>query len=70
MTQDPRKSLNDYARYSGMAFQMLVVILAGVFGGLQLDRWLTTSPVFTAILAVGSVTLAIYFVTRDLLRRR
>jgi len=69
MTTDPRKNLNDYARYSGMAIQMLVIILAGVFGGFKLDQWLHTKPVLTVVLSMVSVALSIYIVTKDLLRK-
>lgn len=64
-----RKNLNNYARYSGMAFQMLVIILLGVFAGFKLDQWLQTKPIFTVILSVISVFLSIYYVIRDLLRK-
>jgi len=67
---DPQKSLAGYARYSGMAFQMLGIILAGAFGGLKLDQWLKTKPVFTVALSICSVFLAIFFVTRDLLKKK
>ncbi len=69
MRTDPRKNLNDYARYSGMAVQMVAIILAGVFAGFKLDQWLDMTPVFTVVLSVASVVLSIYFVTKDLLRR-
>ena len=69
MKADPRKNLNDYARYSGMAIQMLAIILAGVFAGFKFDDWLGTKPLLTVALSVVSVILAIYFATRDLLRR-
>jgi F0F1-type ATP synthase assembly protein I len=69
MKTDPRKNLNEYARYSGMAIQMLVIILLGVFGGVSLDKWLHTKPVLTVILSIISVALSIYIVTRDLLRK-
>ncbi len=65
-----KKSLDNYARYSSIAFQMLVIILAGVFGGYQLDQWLKLSfPVFTILLSILSVILAIYSVTRELMRQ-
>jgi len=67
---DPKKGLNNYARYSGMAFQMMFIIVAGAFGGLKLDQWLKTKPVFTVILSVTAVFLSIYFVTRDLLKKK
>ena len=69
MTTDPRKNLNEYARYSGMAIQMLGIILLGVFAGFGLDRWLHTKPILTVILSIISVTLSIYVVTRDILRK-
>ena len=69
MKSDPRKNLNDYARYSGLAIQMLAIILIGVFSGFKLDQWLNTKPVLTVILSIVSVSLSIYFATRDLLRR-
>jgi len=64
-----KKSLDDYARYSSIAFQMLIIILIGVFGGIKLDEWLKlTVPVFTIIFSILAVILSIYTVTRDLLR--
>ena len=69
MKSDPKKNLDQYARYSSMAFQMLVIILAGVFGGFKIDQWLHTRPVFTVILSLLAVFLSIYFVVKDLLRK-
>jgi F0F1-type ATP synthase assembly protein I len=69
MKTDPRKNLNDYARYSSMAIQMLAIILLGVFAGFKLDEWLHTRPILTVILSIISVALSIYFVTKDLLRK-
>ena len=64
-----KKSLDNYTRYSSIAFQMLIIILIGVFGGIKLDEWLKlTVPVFTIILSILSVILAIYTVTKDLLK--
>lgn len=65
-----KRQLNAYARYSGIAFQMLIIILLGVFGGFKMDSWLETRPVFTLIFSFLSVILAIYSVTRDLLRKK
>ena len=64
-----KKSLDNYTRYSSIAFQMLVIILAGVFGGMKLDQWLNLKiPVFTIVLSVLAVILSIYTVTRDLMK--
>jgi hypothetical protein len=63
-------SMQSYAKYSSLAFQMLFIILAGVFGGYYLDRWLGIKfPVFTAVLSVGSVVLAIYYAIRDFIKK-
>lgn len=65
-----KKHLNNYAKYSGIGFQMLAIILLGVFGGVKLDEWLKLEfPVFTVILSLLSVILAIYTVVKDLLKK-
>lgn len=64
-----KRQLNIYARYSSMAIQMLVIIFLGVFGGYKLDTWLQTKPVFTIVLSLLSVVLAIYYVIKDLLKK-
>lgn len=53
--------MNPYARYSGMAVQMIVIIAAGSYGGYRADKWLHLSfPIFTLVLSLGAVTLAIW----------
>jgi F0F1-type ATP synthase assembly protein I len=65
-----KKQLDSYAKYSGIAFQMLAIILIGVFGGVKLDAWLELKiPVFTVLLSLLSVILAIYYVVKDLLKK-
>jgi F0F1-type ATP synthase assembly protein I len=69
--QKNRESLNSYVKYSGIAFQMIAIILIGVFGGIKIDKWLKTEkPVFTALLSVLAVILAIYYSIKDLLRTK
>lgn len=64
-----KKLLDNYARYSSIAFQMLIIILIGVFGGIKLDQWLNLPvPVFTIVFSILAVILSIYTVTKDLLR--
>ena len=71
MNSDRKKQqLNAYARYSGMGLQMLAIILVGVFGGYELDKWLHTGPILIIILSILSVFLSIYSVTRDFLRKK
>lgn len=63
------KGLKDFARYSGMAFQMGAVIFIGVWGGTRLDKLLQfEKPVFTIILSLIGVFGAIYLVIKDFIR--
>ena len=49
MEKDKKDSpLKFYAKYSALAFQMIVIIVGGAFGGKALDNWVNWSfPVFT-----------------------
>jgi len=64
------KPINNYSRYSSIGMQMIVIILAGVFGGVKLDSLLHLKfPIFTVVLSIFSVMLAIYIVIKDLLKK-
>ena len=66
----PKERLKFYFKYSGMAFQMIAIILLGVFGGKKLDEYMELKfPVFTLVLTLVSVFLAIYFVIKDLMKK-
>ncbi|MEI6696593.1 MAG: AtpZ/AtpI family protein [Bacteroidota bacterium] len=66
--KNPKKSLNDYAKYSSISFQMVAIILIGVFIGDKLDDWLSVkNHIFTLIFAMLSVALSIYYVIKDLI---
>jgi F0F1-type ATP synthase assembly protein I len=53
-------------RYSSMGIKMAAIIVGGVFLGQYLDEYkLTKFPLFTLILTLASVTLAIYVMIRD-----
>lgn len=61
------KSSNDIARYTGIATKMLAIILVGTFAGIKLDEKLALeTPIFTLILTLASVGLAMYVIIRDL----
>ena len=67
--EDKKPPLYNYAKYSGVAFQMVAIILIGVFGGVKLDAYLHLGfPVFTVVFSLLSVFLAIYYVIKDLLK--
>jgi hypothetical protein len=62
-----QKTLNNYARYSGLASEMIIIMLAGTFGGIKLDKLVHLKfPVFTVVLSFGSVILALYVVLKSL----
>ncbi len=52
-----------------MAFQMVAIILVGVFGGIKLDQIVNMEfPLFTLILSILSVALAIYYSIKDFIK--
>ena len=57
---DNLKNVNNYAKYSGLAFEMLGIIILGVWGGIKLDALFDTKPLLTVVLSLGGVALAIY----------
>jgi putative F0F1-ATPase subunit (Ca2+/Mg2+ transporter) len=67
----PKKPpINDYARYSGMGIQMLIIIGLGTYGGIKLDELLKIKfPIFTIVCSLASVALAIYVVIKDFLKK-
>ncbi len=63
------KGLQDFSRYSGIAFQMIGIILVSVWGGVKLDKltgWHT--PVFTIVLSLLGVFAAIYVAIKDFIK--
>jgi ATP synthase protein I len=69
--KEKRPSLESYARYSGLAFQMFAIIGLGIFVGVKLDQWLKIGfPVFTVILSLLSVSAAIYTAVKDLIKKQ
>jgi F0F1-type ATP synthase assembly protein I len=63
------KGIKDFARYSGLAFQMTGIILVTVWGGVKLDKqtgWHT--PVFTIVLSLFGVFAAIYVAVKDFIK--
>jgi F0F1-type ATP synthase assembly protein I len=64
----PKKQLDDFIRYSSLAFEMIVIMGIGVFAGVKIDHWLKLSfPVFTLVLMILSVIGAIYHAIRKFL---
>ncbi|MEL6659642.1 MAG: AtpZ/AtpI family protein [Bacteroidota bacterium] len=62
-----RQSVPNYMKYSGMAIQMGVIILLGVYVGKWLDEYFQTAPYLTVALALFSIFAALYTSLKDLL---
>lgn len=61
-----KKQLKGYARYTSIAGQMLFTILAGVLGGIYLDKIVQWGfPVFTLGLTLVAVFLSMYLIIRE-----
>ncbi|WP_415859552.1 AtpZ/AtpI family protein [Aureibaculum sp. 2210JD6-5] len=66
-TEKPKKQLNVYARYSGIAIQMFAIIGIGSFVGVKLDEHFPNKHnIYTIILSLASVLISIYFVIRQI----
>jgi len=61
---------NEYLKYSGLAIQMILIIGGGTYGGFRLDKYLGWKiPVFTLLLSMLSVGLAIWYAVKDFLKK-
>ncbi|MGI6321672.1 MAG: AtpZ/AtpI family protein [Bacteroidales bacterium] len=70
MTQKNNR-LKDYAKYSSLAFQMMIIIFGGTFGGLKLDQYLENKfPIFTLSLSLIAVFTALYIALKDFIKRK
>lgn len=65
-----QKGLNNYAKFSGIAFQMGIIIFLGTFGGIKLDKLVKFSfPLFTVLCSFLSVMLAMYIVIKEFISK-
>ena len=71
IVRNSKKNLNNYTHYSGIVFQMIIIMLAGTFGGIKIDSKLNWKfPVFTVLLSFLSVLIAMYIVLKDFLGKK
>jgi len=63
--KSPKRQLNKYARFSGIAFQMIVIIALGTYGGYKLDeKYPNKYQAYTIILSLLSVVISMYYVIK------
>lgn len=60
-----RKGTVNYLKYSGMAFQMIGILLVCVLGGIWLDGRLGTNPWLTVFLSLVGVGGGLYVSLKD-----
>ena len=67
-----KQPLTDYGKYSSLALQMGLTIALGVWGGKKLDEWLKVSdfPIFTIVLSLISVAVAMWFSVKDFFKKK
>lgn len=72
----PKKKNNEnplkfYAKYSSLAFQMIVIIVGAAFGGREIDKnteW--EFPVFTVSLTILGSVIAIIYGMREIFKHK
>jgi len=64
-SQKPKKQIDNFIRYSSMAFEMIAIMGIGVWLGVKIDQWFDLSfPAFTLGLMILSFVGAIYHAIR------
>ena len=65
-----RKSANVFMRYSGMAFQMIAVLLVAAYSGQWLDDYYQNEqPWFTLVLLLVGVTASMYLIIKTVTKQ-
>jgi len=61
--------LNKYVEYSGIAFQMVAIILAFVWAGKKIDeKFFNGESVFIIVFSLLGVLISMYFVIKDFIK--
>ena len=65
----PLKQPNQLLKYSNLGFQMAVIIGLSAWGGNKLDtHYKNDPPVFTIILSLAGIAIALYIVIKDVIK--
>ena len=64
--KQPKKQLNKYARFSGIAFQMIIIIALFTYAGLKLDEaYPNNNKLYTVIFSLVGVAISMYYVIKQ-----
>jgi F0F1-type ATP synthase assembly protein I len=68
--RQPNKGLSNFTKYSGIAFQMIGIILLTTLGGRELDKLIHWKiPAFTIFFSLLGVFAAIYVSIKDFIKK-
>lgn len=68
-SKKPNSSLSQYARFSGVAVQMGVIIGVSAWGGKKLDAHFNLNkPYLTIVCSLLGVALALYLIIREVIK--
>ena len=64
-----QKQPNPIAKYSNLSIQMALIIGLSAWGGNKLDlHYKNSTPVFTIILSLSGIAIALYLVLKDFIK--
>lgn len=67
--QQPKKPLNKFARFSGMAFQMGITIFIGVFIGQYLDnKYPNPNSIYTLLFSLLFIGASLYIIIKQAIK--
>jgi F0F1-type ATP synthase assembly protein I len=67
--QKNKNKFDGFIRYSGLAFEMMAMIVLGTFSGYKIDQWMGNDfKWFTLFLMVFSVIGSVVYFVRKLLK--
>lgn len=65
----PKRPLNQYAKFSGILFQMIAIIGLGTFLGIKLDeRYPNKNNIYTVTLTTLAVVGSIYLAVKQIIK--
>ncbi len=66
-----KDKINVYVKYSGLGFQLIVIVALGAFAGVKLDKHFPVAsfPLFTVVLTFLAIGAALYFMFKEAMRK-
>ena len=62
MNQKTNKHIQTGANFLGLSFQTGILIFLGAWGGLKLDKWMETTPLFIILFSFIAIAFSMYYV--------